>query len=297
MFWVVLLPSVFVMGLLIYACFNMVNLPVRGLEEVQIKLLDAPSSIKDIRMKSIDVFTDSIKVKDRASFKKAINEKLTVIDGDSLNETVKEIRAHISLIERQQEHFIADIRQEVNNCIEKYNGWLAFWISILAVLCGIIPVLLQYRLYKDGEEKIKAKMSKMEQDILNSKCALLANSALVIMENQYIQDSDNRLSVINEIYQRAVGAFEELLQKIYSKEDKHLTKEEESLVVMTLTQLLTILEQMARSMQNGRIRNLNKSRDEINKRIDKILSHSEPDMVVYKNLIHLPNQLQLYRVS
>ena len=80
-----------------------------------------------------------------------------VIDGDSLNETVKEIRAHISLIERPQEHFIADIRQEVNNCIEKYNGWLAFWISILAVLCGIIPVLLQYRLYKDGEEKIKAK--------------------------------------------------------------------------------------------------------------------------------------------
>lgn len=95
-------------------------------------------------MKCIDVFTDSIKVKDRASFKKAINEKLMVIDGDSLNETVKEIRAHISLIERQQEHFIADIRQEVNNCIEKYNGWLAFWISILAVLCGIIPVLLQY---------------------------------------------------------------------------------------------------------------------------------------------------------
>ena len=68
-FWVVLLPSVFVMGLLIYACFNMVNLPVRGLEEVQIKLLAAPSSIKDIRMKCIDVFTDSIKVKDRASFK------------------------------------------------------------------------------------------------------------------------------------------------------------------------------------------------------------------------------------
>ncbi len=121
------------------------------------------------------------------------------------------------MIERQQEHFIADIRQEVNNCIEKYNGWLAFWISILAVLCGIIPVLLQYRLYKDGEEKIKAKMSKMEQDILNSKCALLANSALVIMENQYIQDSDNRLSVINEIYQRAVGAFEELLQKFILK--------------------------------------------------------------------------------
>ena len=96
---------------------------------------------------------------------------------------------------------------------------------------------------------------------------------------------------------RAVGALRNYCKKIYSKEDKHLTKEEESLVVMTLTQLLTILEQMARSMQNGRIRNLNKSRDEINKRIDKILSHSEPDMVVYKNLIHLPNQLQLYRVS
>ena len=65
------------MGLLIYACFNMVNLPVRGLEEVQIKLLDAPALIKDIMM---NVASTCLGIQSREKpkigvFKKAINEK------------------------------------------------------------------------------------------------------------------------------------------------------------------------------------------------------------------------------
>ncbi len=295
-FWVVLLPSILVMMMLIYACYNMVNSPAPGLKEIQFRALDAPGSIMDIRMKSIDVFTDSIKVKDMASLKNAINKKLIVIDEDSLKETVKEIGAHISLIERQQEHFIADIRQEVNNCIEKYNGWLAFWISILAVLCGVIPILLQYRLYKDGEEKMKEKMGRLEQDILNLKCALLANSAFVIMENQYIQDSNKRKCAINGIYQRAVDVFEELLVRIYHNGEKQLTKEEEGFVIMSLTHLLTIIEQMARSLQNGRMRDLNEIKGKINDILNTILGHfGNNDMDIYKELFRLSKVFQSYR--
>ena len=88
--------------------------------------------------------------------------------------------------------------------------YLPCCVGLFRFCCNIVSI-------RTVRKRLKAKMSKMEQDILNSKCALLANSALVIMENQYIQDSDNRLSVINEIYQRAVGAFEELLQKFILK--------------------------------------------------------------------------------
>lgn len=43
------------------------------------------------------------------------------------------------------DNYLSDLRQESNNNINKYNGWLSFWIAFLTIVLGVIPFLMSYK--------------------------------------------------------------------------------------------------------------------------------------------------------
>ncbi|MDE6638143.1 MAG: hypothetical protein K2K32_07910 [Muribaculaceae bacterium] len=50
----------------------------------------------------------------------------------------------------RQDVLADDLRQETNNLINKMNGWLSFWIGILALLGVFVPIALQFRLSRES---------------------------------------------------------------------------------------------------------------------------------------------------
>lgn len=57
-----------------------------------------------------------------------------------------------------QDQLIDDVRQETNNIINKMNGWLGFWMGVMAILGVFVPIALQLKLYRenrDTEERLR----------------------------------------------------------------------------------------------------------------------------------------------
>lgn len=56
-----------------------------------------------------------------------------------------------------------DLRQESNNIINKWSAWLGFWISILALLMGLLPIAIQFKLSSRSEKRVKAELERLEK--------------------------------------------------------------------------------------------------------------------------------------
>lgn len=68
-----------------------------------------------------------------------------------------ELDSLVLLLEKSEKQKYAeginDVRQETNNIINKINGWLSFWLAILALVGGILPFILSWKREEDYKEK------------------------------------------------------------------------------------------------------------------------------------------------
>lgn len=94
--------------------------------------------------------------------------------GHISEQQMEELKCHIDSIYTQHsshyENALNDLRQESNNIINKWNGWFSFWIALLALLAGVIPLLVQMKVAHDNKEQLKDKFKELEsQEYLNEK--------------------------------------------------------------------------------------------------------------------------------
>lgn len=59
------------------------------------------------------------------------------------------------------QHGLNDLRQETNNVIDKQNGWLSFWIGILAIVGALIPFIFQMM----GKQKIDSELETVKTQV------------------------------------------------------------------------------------------------------------------------------------
>ena len=59
-----------------------------------------------------------------------------------------------------------DLRQETNNVIDKQNGWLSFWIAILALVGALLPLLIQMNMQQEQRHKFEEEKKNI-QSVLN----------------------------------------------------------------------------------------------------------------------------------
>ena len=88
------------------------------------------------------------------------NYKLSVeVTGDSVlnNNDRLELDSLKQILQKSKKEEYAeginDVRQETNNIINKINGWLSFWLAILTLIGGVLPVVLSWRQKQDNNKK------------------------------------------------------------------------------------------------------------------------------------------------
>lgn len=81
---------------------------------------------------------------------------------------MQELKVYIdSVYSVQNSHYenaLNDLRQESNNIINKWNAWFSFWLALLAILAGIIPMLMQIKVANDNEKKINEEIKKLKEE-------------------------------------------------------------------------------------------------------------------------------------
>lgn len=102
---------------------------------------------QEVRFESIPVMPDSIVLTHA-------NDSVGKIDSVSLNHLIaieksmqtlsRNIDTYDSLQMRNRD-LQDDIREETNRMIDKFNGWSAFWLTIFALLCGFIPLVISLK--------------------------------------------------------------------------------------------------------------------------------------------------------
>lgn len=71
------------------------------------------------------------------------------------------------LCQRQQDwyaNYLSDLRQESNNNINKYNGWLSFWVALITILLTLVPLYVNYKTERQYKQKIDSALSKLRND-------------------------------------------------------------------------------------------------------------------------------------
>lgn len=95
---------------------------------------------------------------------------VNVTKDSSLNvQSSKELDSLKCLLQKSKKEVYAeginDVRQETNNIINKINGWLSFWLAILALIGGVLPVVIGWKQEQDNTKKFED----LKNDFANTK--------------------------------------------------------------------------------------------------------------------------------
>lgn len=87
----------------------------------------------------------------------------TYLSGKQIQEFKSYIDSIYSVQNSHYENALNDLRQESNNIINKWNAWFSFWMALLAILAGIIPMLMQIKVANDNEKRINEEISNLRE--------------------------------------------------------------------------------------------------------------------------------------
>lgn len=127
--------------------------------------------------------------------------------GHISEQQMEELKCHIDSIYTQHsahyENALNDLRQESNNIINKWNGWFSFWIALLALLAGVIPLLVQMKVAHDNKEQLKDKFKELEsQENLNEKRLEKFIESINYRVDLILKDFNNKNQDIRDGYDR-----------------------------------------------------------------------------------------------
>lgn len=169
----------------------------------------------------------------------------------------------LEVIDRKYKEYysdaLSDLRQESNNIINKWNAWFGFWISLLALLMGIVPLFIQFRIADRNKKRFEK-----ERDFLRTELETVKNKLQKEVGEQLDKMKSGliRTEVVNEINAIDIGKNNKLLK---DSEDRIL--------------LLSFLLKDLRNKLNNFI--------SANKALDKGVDNKYPDLLVV--LIEMQN--------
>lgn len=116
------------------------------------------------------MFKESYDFKPRLPLANNYTISVNVTKDSSLNvESSKELDSLKCLLQKSKKEEYAeginDVRQETNNIINKINGWLSFWLAILALIGGVLPVVIGWKQEQDNTKKFED----LKNDLANTK--------------------------------------------------------------------------------------------------------------------------------
>lgn len=127
---------------------------------------------------------------------------------------ILKVRESQKLLIMRQDQLIDDVRQETNNIINKMNGWLGFWMGVMAILGVFVPIALQLKLYRenrDTEERLRKECKeelthlRKESTLYEKKCEITQRTSQAGIKAELLNmeiEIDQRFKRIQNNYQR-----------------------------------------------------------------------------------------------
>lgn len=203
-----------------------------------------------------------------------------------------DIDSRLANVERKQETLVNDMRQEINNVIEKANLWMTFWLAIIAIFGAFIPVLIQYRLYIINREKLLQEMAYYHDFLRANSIHNISGNFTMVSNLQVVIDSSIRQTLLYRFINNAAGIFEEIVQSISKNYNGTLTPDIISLLIQALIQISVIAQKVGDHVPRAHRREFNSISDDIKTMIDTLTAIGKPGRCVQADdLIHKMHHL------
>lgn len=203
-----------------------------------------------------------IELRDSLYFESPLQDSVSTVDKQDFE---RMLNAQTEIIKRQ-DALADDLRQETNNLINKFNGWIGFWLGIIAILGVIIPIALQFKLSKESKDEIQnlndfqAKTEDSISKLIDNKVDELENIKYTILVRNFTTLTEcTALKVLtdrNEILEQSLTKIKakfKLLMNDWFKDSKKSRNRNEirnvsydiSMVLVQTASVLTILKSIA----------------------------------------------------
>lgn len=99
-----------------------------------------------------------------------------------------------------------NLRQETNNVIDKQNGWLSFWLAILALVGGVFPIAIQFKVQHDEKQRVEKTYEELnklkkeqEKSKLYAEISKLSFTLINCQNNRWSRNSIHRNDFWNDM--------------------------------------------------------------------------------------------------
>lgn len=224
-------------------------------------------------------------------------EKFTIIptidsaDTTLSNSRLEVLQREITLLREERETYLSDLRQESNNIINKFNAWLGFWLGILTIFAGIVPIVIQYILRNKARREKEAVLEEIRQYAMIHKIEMCVSSICIDKENPVVIDSSNKATLINKLIYETNEDFGKLIALV----DSHhgiLEPGVEIQIVNALIQYCRLIDGIKKTPGKIRRRELYEILDQIKSFISELYSDNYRSReLIWKKLRNLHSKL------
>lgn len=148
---------------------------------------------------------------------------------DTLNMRQKELSDAQKELAEHYETAVGDLRTETNNIINKVNGWLGFWMGVLALVGAIIPFVMQLFNHRREKEAFDAMVMKTNSEISNKKKELDGYKVELKRRIQELQEDTKNLQALlktNKILSDTYSVNNSATALSHAVESKYLSDDE-----------------------------------------------------------------------
>lgn len=206
----------------------------------------------------------------------------------------QEIEERIRGIDERQSEYFADLRQESNNIINKFNAWLGFWIAILTIFGGIIPIVIQYILHHKSKTEVEKMFEDLQKKALNHQLLLTVSGVYINDDCGAIRDTEAKGILMNTMIEETYKSFQSLIE-IIDNSQGYLDREGEIHLINALVQYSRLIYVLTHHSTHRQTRELVKLGDRIKDLISDITRHQavSRDEIWQRVMDLLPNLASL----
>lgn len=194
---------------------------------------------------------------------------------DSIADSVYCFMQRADRIEKDMENLRDKYQSEVDLMIDKANGWLAFWIGVLALVIGLMSIWQIYRQYKsekefehlegkvndkidnkykDAEKKIneaienfEKKIEEFDEQLFKTKQTLRASKLSSLMmclssfpDPQMTSDTADKKHQMSVVLKHVSATFCEYVEAFLKEKDTKAYNKENTYLVLTVVKLAVV---------------------------------------------------------
>lgn len=259
--------AVLIGTIIIASCIRMYNISCEFEERSEERILRQDS----IRMVFYERL-DSVMIANSDSLRRS---------GTNFNDTYALIMARLKHIEGNQENIISDCRQETNNIINKINGWIGFWIAILAIFGGLIPIIIQYVLNHKTKLEYDCILNEIQNQSVNNQMQLYVSTLWVEKTCSVLGNSVKGGNLISLMTVETIASLKTLLECIETREPT-ISERNKIHVINSMVQCYRLLDILKMRKSERQTRRLNQLQNDVRKIIEDLLDlkHHRGDVIM-----------------